>query len=163
MPPYRQASKSSDKSRLPWSGDGDLSEEETFAYPTALVSSAKDAHWESPTKPVRKYTKTPKRRQNPNQGIERGRREQSGTATDTTSDDIGLFSLGWDQSDDVIDDPRLRAPETREDGQLAQYVDTVEAYSAGFYHVGGSLFVVEGWNPQRAESTVSCLPISLFL
>src|SRR5690606_37955379 len=46
------------------------------------------------------------------------------------------------------------------DAQLETYVDAINAHVAGFYHLDGNLFVVQGWDCVRAQSTVGSFPIS---
>ena len=108
----------------------------------------------SPTKPIRKY-KAVTRRPKPTTSGKRGKNQKvvPESASAQPASPPTESALGWD--DDVIDEPSSQPAVRDPPSQLPLYVEAVEAFSAGFYHAGGSLFVVEGWNIQRGESTVS--------
>ncbi|KAF6749911.1 hypothetical protein DFP72DRAFT_818384 [Ephemerocybe angulata] len=120
------------------------SEEEEFSYPNSLLDDARVAEWESPSVASRTYAKplTRRKRVNPPDS-------QSVVARPSTSPEPlpSVLSVASDAlSNEQHGDPDLTS------AQLSNYRDAVEASVAGFYFIGGTVFVVEGWDLVRQRS-----------
>ncbi|KAJ2936235.1 hypothetical protein H1R20_g856, partial [Candolleomyces eurysporus] len=123
---------------------------EEFEYPAALVPSVKDMVWDSPTKAAKQYQRPFERRTKPT------RREHKASE--------GRMENGMNgQPDDIIVNfesgpfPSAESAQTTSteitDLKIDQYLEAVEACTAGLFHLGGLIFVVEGWDISRGQST----------
>lgn len=102
--------------------------------------------WESPAVAARVYTKPLKPRRH---GPKLKRVDEEWTPSQVPD---------WDDSDWHNARPEMSADPNADvvtEEQLALYFDAVEASVAGFYRVGGNVFVVEGWDMKKCRSKVS--------
>ncbi|KAF6747772.1 hypothetical protein DFP72DRAFT_821322 [Ephemerocybe angulata] len=111
-------------------------EEEGHAFPGALLASVNDHLWTSPVKAQR--SAGPHKRAPKTSGRTKGQRERGAMAVQTAGAD---FVLG---SADALDDV---------DADFEDYADAVASHVAGYYHIPGDLFVVQGWDSGRSRST----------
>ena len=127
-------------------------------YPSALFDSvnALDA-WTSPTKAAKKYNQPLKRRKT-------YRRSKSSNIEDVEEcggddDEPGSSSLpsfpDVDLGDPINSEP-LPPMDTDiiENVQLTAYAEMVDASLAVFQHIGEGIFVVQGWDARRKQTTV---------
>ncbi|KAG2006115.1 hypothetical protein CC2G_002460 [Coprinopsis cinerea AmutBmut pab1-1] len=132
----------------------DDSDDESTAndYPVALLDAAREEDWDSPTKNRRTVTIKPKPRQDigrrKKQRVEeevvRGNRELSEIVDDPVSgnSEIEPAHSGSPDTQSEISEPDLDA-----------FVDAINAHVAGFYHLERNLFVVQGWDIERKQTT----------
>ncbi|KAG2009480.1 hypothetical protein CC2G_012413 [Coprinopsis cinerea AmutBmut pab1-1] len=140
------------------------------AYPSALLQSARREDWDSPTKATRKVQFRPRQRKT-SQPSQAGPRQEHRQENDVFCSDHSLRSeqapadLSGDQQAAIAseiepggtatlfpdDTPISDTPEIP-DLRLDNYVDAVTAHVAGFYHLEGTLFVVQGWDVDKGHA-----------
>ncbi|KAJ2927241.1 hypothetical protein H1R20_g9852, partial [Candolleomyces eurysporus] len=134
-----------------------------YEYPVDLFEQAASGDtWISPTKAVKEYHRPLKRRK----ASKRGPRTKSDvlptleaqSSQDLATDDVDAGI--WDSmSMDPISSPAFIQPsspvsaERDPDANLADYIEAVETFGAGWYCINESLFVVQGWDARRTKPT----------
>ncbi|EAU86898.2 hypothetical protein CC1G_10789 [Coprinopsis cinerea okayama7 len=145
------------KHKINWDYSDD---EDSARYPSSLLQSATHDEGESPTKGRRIVVNRPRARS----GVHRRKRQRG--AIDVVQQGSGSGLVVRDRNGSDSDGlPHWAPPEESEmdqidsrnselaDAQLETYVDAINAHVAGFYHLDGNLFVVQGWDCVRAQST----------
>ncbi|KAJ2912523.1 hypothetical protein MD484_g7877, partial [Candolleomyces efflorescens] len=137
--------------------DLDTSHEYPFAVPE---DNAEGATWVSPTKAVKEYHQPLKRKRrasgSPTPRSGTGKRAVVGETDnlapeETYSHDVGPSDL-WDLS--LMDHEAQTDQVASEEGgadALANYLEAVETFGAGWYCINDSLFVVQGWDARRSN------------
>ncbi|KAH6907859.1 hypothetical protein BKA70DRAFT_1223158 [Coprinopsis sp. MPI-PUGE-AT-0042] len=120
--------------------DEDSDDESAHHFPAELLALVKDIEWDSPTKAQRRGV-APRRR--PNQPPPT-RPVTAVNVRDNPTDD--LFNADLTEASPT-------PCGTTDTSAFNHYVDAVNPYAAGFYHLECSLFVVQGWNSLRCQST----------
>lgn len=140
----------------------DSDDEGSYEYPTALFDSVRDTEWTSPSKRQRVVHNA--KRSGSHRRIPR--REPESPSTQAGLEDLGELLRADDNNDkemevqndfkDSIDQPPAtnRTPSIS-DLALAAFVDAVNSYSVGFYHLEQNLFVVQGYDVLRNLALVS--------
>ncbi|KAH6867910.1 hypothetical protein BKA70DRAFT_1379820 [Coprinopsis sp. MPI-PUGE-AT-0042] len=129
----------------------DSDDEDSHSYPSTLFESAKEIKWNSPVKkqktssgPRSRASKPVPRRPQRVQGAQGSRDlEDHGRVKGQTEGSVP-FCL-----DLAGHDPTASLMPTISDLNLNQYVDAVNAHTAGFYHLERNLFVVQGFDTGR--------------
>ncbi|RXW13779.1 hypothetical protein EST38_g12076 [Candolleomyces aberdarensis] len=119
---------------------------EEFEYPSALVPSVKDAAWDSPTKATKQYQ----------QGFERRRKSAKRATKDTVDsdyDDESMVDLEFGSFPSPVFAESAPTSLPMAGAKVEQYLEAVEACTAGLFHIGGLTFVVEGWDVGRSQAT----------
>ncbi|KAJ2911578.1 hypothetical protein MD484_g8838, partial [Candolleomyces efflorescens] len=138
----------------------DTDNADEFKYPSALVPSVKDTAWNSPTKAAKRYHLPFERRSKPvppkkkHQAKGQQARDDGGSReTGGPSDDVD----GWPDVMADFAESSWSPASSSEDGipapKVEQYLSAVEACVAGLFHIGALVFVVEGWDINRGQST----------
>ncbi|KAG2003594.1 hypothetical protein CC2G_004186 [Coprinopsis cinerea AmutBmut pab1-1] len=144
----------------------DDSDDDNAGYPSALLEAARRDDWDSPTKAPRrvKYQPRPRKtgqnrsRPGPQENepavLENGTLDAEHEAPDLqqVEHEPGIGSeIGTATISPEIGGAAAYAPEVP-DNRLDTYVDAVTAHVAGFYHLEGKLFVVQGWDIEKGQS-----------
>jgi hypothetical protein len=124
------------------------SDDESHSFPSQLFDSAKELEWDSPTKRQRTIVapRKARRRNVPFQPAAEGREG----ALDLPDNSVGVSDLSQPSA----------LPSASSEALLDSYAEAVEAQVAGFYHLEGNLFVVQGWDCEKGQTTV-CMCIWL--
>ncbi|EFI27020.1 hypothetical protein CC1G_15153 [Coprinopsis cinerea okayama7 len=133
-------------------------------YPSALLEAARRDDWDSPTKASRRVRYQPRPRKPGKYRSQQVPQENQPTvleneplegaeheAPDVQVDrDPGIGS----EIDTATISPEIAPGFSSEvpDNRLDTYVDAVTAHVAGFYHLEGNLFVVQGWDIEKGQS-----------
>lgn len=142
-----------------------LDDNESFEYPSSLVGPADSGAWTSPTKAVKRYHQTLKRR--PPSGKKASKQvkvnsEPEDQFVDGSSQaaDVGfdLSSLDPGPSETLYMFPELTPTVPKAELQL--FMEGVETFGVLFRYLGqdadmgGNIFVVQGWDNARLGPTV---------
>ncbi|RXW15219.1 hypothetical protein EST38_g10630 [Candolleomyces aberdarensis] len=146
-------------SELGWLRDDSDGSDDAFDYPSGLMDEAKDPEWDSPTKALRRYQQPLTRRDRPGRNqVKQVPALSAGVISDSVTPDPDTGpSLLWD-TDPFLDDVTGQTdsssfPSGPTDASVSRYADAVDSFSAGFCHIEGSIFAVEGWDTHREQTT----------